>query len=344
MKYLIYLFLTFSFLQCKTNTSQEQDTDEVSEYKSPDRVFLEIYDQVLKEYISTEGDIEILAEGYNWSEGPVWIESEQKLLFSDVPENTIYEWSDSSGAKQYLKPSGLTDGSKPSREPGSNGLAIDGKGNLILCQHGDRKVSRMISSVSNPSPQYEGLATSYNGKKFNSPNDLHIGNDGFIVFTDPPYGLLNREIRDIPFCGVYLWEEGQDVKLLIDTISNPNGIALSKNESKLYIANSNHGKAIWYVYDFDKNKKQVSNGKIFYDATALVKTRPGLPDGMKIHSSGLIFGTGPGGVHIFHPDGRHLGLIATNKPTANCAFDTREDYLYMTADDQLLRIKIGKYN
>lgn len=342
MKIIISLLITFSFVQCKNNAADPTKVSPEEEYKSPDRVFVEIYDYALKEYISTDGAIEVLAEGFNWSEGPVWVESLQKLLFSDVPENKVYEWTEKEGAKLFLEPSGLTDDSPKSREPGSNGLALNGDGHLVLCQHGDRRIAVMDSKIKNPSPQYTSLASNFQGKKFNSPNDLHISKDGFIVFTDPPYGLLNQEVRELPFCGVYLWEKGKEVKLLIDTISNPNGIALSGDESKLYIANSNHGKAVWYEYDFDPKKKEVANGKIFYNATALVGDRPGLPDGMKIHSSGLIFGTGPGGVHIFHPDGRHLGLIATNKPTANCAFDADEEYLYMTADDELLRIKIGK--
>jgi gluconolactonase len=293
----------------------------------------------LHEYFYTGGILDTLGSGYNWSEGPVWISSTQTLLFSDVPENKIYQWKEGKQPRVYLDPSGYTSEQSRGGEPGSNGLALDATMNLILCQHGDRRVARMATAVTRPESSFETLAENYMGKKFNSPNDLCIAKDGKIFFTDPPYGLPSTQAREIDFNGVYRVDPNGRVTLLIDSLSRPNGIALSPDEKTLYVANSDPEQASWYAYQLDNNKNIVSGG-ILADVTDMVPNHPGLPDGMKVHSTGIILGTGPGGVHIIAPDGSIMGRIHTGKPTSNCALDDQENFLYMTADDQLLRIAI----
>ncbi len=326
--------LVLAFCSCKN------DNDIASPGEQTKTSIIEVLDNRLKDYIKTTASLDTLGEGYNWAEGPLWLPSISTLIFSDVPENKIYQWKEGQQVSLYLEPSGYTGEVPRGGEPGSNGLALDSDGHLILAQHGDRRIARMNTSIDAPSPDFHTISGEFQGKKFNSPNDLCVANDGKIFFTDPPYGLVNEEARETNFQGVYLIDTDGNVKLLIDSISRPNGIALSNNEDKLYIACSDPEKAVWYEYTLSQDKANITAGKILYDVTDMVGKKPGLPDGLRVHSSGLLFCTGPGGVHILDPSGQPLGLIKTNKGTANCTFDDREEYLYMTADDQLLRIKL----
>ncbi|NQU54721.1 MAG: SMP-30/gluconolactonase/LRE family protein [Bacteroidetes bacterium] len=294
------------------------------------------------EIIPENAKIEILAEGFEWTEGPLWLEKENKLIFSDIPPNSIFEWTEKSGVKLYMKPSGYTNKKPRGGEVGSNGLLLSPEGDLILCQHGDRRIAKMTSSIKNPKAEFETLSDSYKGKKLNSPNDAVYSKNGNLYFTDPPYGLeLNMEdpTKEIDSQGVYKLNKNGEVTLLTKELSRPNGIAFSPDESKLYVANSDPEKAIWMVYDVT-NTGLIENGKVFYDVTDKTKTLKGLPDGMKVHPKGWIFATGPGGVLIFTPEGEHLGTIFTGEATANCTFNHDYSVLYMTADDYLLRVKL----
>lgn len=302
---------------------------------------VERLDVALDNIISTDAQIEILAEGFVWSEGPVWVEAESMLLFSDVPKNTIYKWTEDKGAEVYLTPSGFTGTETTSREPGSNGLLLDTNGRLVLCQHGNRQMAYMNASLSNPKPEYIALADRYDGKKFNSPNDAaYRGKD--LYFTDPPYGLPEREndpSKEIPFHGVYRATSSGEVMLVIDSLTRPNGIAFFPDNSTFIVANSDPGKAIWYRYSLGENDS-IIHSSIFYDATENTKTESGLPDGLKIDMHGNVFATGPGGVWIFSSDGKVLGKIKLPVPTANCALTPDEKTLYITADKYLLRVKL----
>ena len=264
--------------------------------------------------------IEKLAEGYQWTEGPVWIARGQYLLFSDVPGNAMHRWSQKDGASVFLKPSGY-DGPDPSmfREPGSNGL-IPGPGNtILLADHGNRSVARLDLATKRKT----FLASRYDGKKFNSPNDLVLARNGAIYFTDPPYGLAG--MNDSPHKeqkvnGVYRLDPDGKVTLVEAGLTWPNGIILSPDERRLYITVSDPKHAVVMVYDRGR-EGAISNGRVFADMTAAVSDQnPGLPDGMGIDSSGNLFSTGPGGVHVFAPDGRELGLIRTGAAIANCTF------------------------
>lgn len=299
-------------------------------------------DPLLYDIIPQDAKVEILAEGHEWTEGPLWLEDENKLIYSDIPKNSIFEWSEKGGKKLYLKPSGYTGKTGRNGEAGSNGLLLNSKNELILCQHGDRRIAKMESGISDPKPGYSTLVRDYEGKRLNSPNDAAFHKNGDLYFTDPPYGLqqnINDPLKELDFQGVYRLQKNGTLTLLTKKLSRPNGIAFSPDFTKIYVANSDPTKAIWMVYELAENGL-LENGKVFFDATDKVKKMKGLPDGMKVHPEGYIFATGPGGVLIFTPDAIHLGTVFTGEATANCAFNEDFSMLYITADDYLLRIKL----
>jgi len=292
--------------------------------------------------IPTDSKIEILAEGFGWSEGPLWLPTENKLIFSDIPSNSIFEWTEKGGAKLYLKPAGYTGKEKRGGETGSNGLLLSPGGELVLCQHGDRRVAKMNTKLSNPKADFTTIAGSYSDKKLNSPNDAVYDQKGNLYFTDPPYGLEQNDkdpLKELDFQGVYKVDNKGRITLLTKELSRPNGVAFSPDYKKLYVANSDPEKAIWMVYDVDENGL-LKNGKQFYDVTDKTKTLKGLPDGLKVHKNGWVFATGPGGVLIFTSEGEHLGTIFTGEATANCAFNSDYTELFMTADNYLLRVRM----
>ncbi|MBX2963665.1 MAG: SMP-30/gluconolactonase/LRE family protein [Cyclobacteriaceae bacterium] len=302
---------------------------------------IERLDAALDGIITTNAQIEILAEGFVWSEGPVWVEAENMLLFSDVPKNTVYKWTEASGKQVYLAPSGFTGTKSESKEPGSNGLLLNSNGKLVLCQHGDRRMAVMNATLADPKPEFITLADQYDGKKFNSPNDAAFrGNDLF--FTDPPYGLPQQTsdpTKEIPFQGIYKVSPEGSVTLMIDSLTRPNGIAFFPDNSTFIVANSDPQKAIWYRYSLGENDS-IIHSSVFYDATENTKTEAGLPDGLKIDQQGNVFATGPGGIWIFNADGKVLGKIQLPVPTANCALSSDQKTLYITADRYLLRVKL----
>lgn len=300
---------------------------------------IERLDPALDTIISGSATIEIIAEGFDWSEGPLWIEAENMLLFSDVPRNTIYKWTVERGSEVYLTPSGFTGIETKSNEPGSNGLLLDDEGYLVLCQHGDRRLAIMNAPHNDPKPIFTTLADKFNGKRFNSPNDaVLLGNDYY--FTDPPYGLpqqTNDPNKEIPFQGIYKVFADGSIKLLVDSLTRPNGLAFTP-DGKLIVANSDPKKARWY--QFELSDTAVISGRIFFDATNLNGTDKGLPDGLKIDSHGNIFATGPGGVWIFNSTGKVLGKLKLPEATSNCALSPDEKTLYITADMYVLRVKL----
>jgi gluconolactonase len=286
---------------------------------------------------------EIVAEGFEWSEGPVWLPEQDILLFSDIPVNSVFQWSEKEGLKLYLKPSGYTDTIKRTGEPGSNGLLLDKEGRLVLCQHGDRRMARMDAPLDNPEPRFITLTDKWQGKRYNSPNDAVFNSRGDLFFTDPAYGLekgFEDPKREINFTGVYKLSAEGVLTLLTDKLTAPNGIGLSPDESKLYVANSGGGdQALWMEYRF-KDDGTIDEGKVFCSASEKAKTEGGGCDGLKVRKDGIVFATGPGGVWVISADGKHLGTIKTGQATANCALDDEGRYLYMTADMYLMRIRL----
>ena len=296
-------------------------------------------DAALDAIIPKDAIIEILAGGFDWSEGPVWVKGKEggHVLFSDIPKNMIWKWSEKDGLKEFLKPSGYTGKEKfTGKEPGSNGLALDKDGTLILCQHGDRRVSKLVDG------KFVTLVDKYDGKRLNSPNDLSIRKNGDIYFTDPPYGLpdqMKDKAKELDFQGVYRLTPKGELTLLTKEMTRPNGICFSPDEKTLYVANSDPELANWKAFPV-KADGTLGEGKVFFDSTAAVKDKkPGLPDGMKCDKAGNLFATGPGGVYIFDKTGKHLGTLATGVPTANCGFGDDGSTLYITADKNLVRVK-----
>jgi gluconolactonase len=287
--------------------------------------------------VPADAVIEKLAEGFDWSEGPVWVRLGGYLLFSDVPQNTVFKWQEGAGVTIFVKPSGYTGGTPRGGEPGSNGLLLDSGGHLILCQHGDRRVARREDDG-----KFTTLADRYQGKRLNSPNDGVYKSNGDIYFTDPPYGLLKLNDdpqKELEFNGVYRLSGGA-LTLLTKEMTFPNGIAFSPDEKTLYVANSDPKKAIWMAYDV-KSDGTLGKGRVFFDATNWTANEKGLPDGMKVDQAGNLFATGPGGVNVFAPDGTHLGRFATGEATANCGFGGDDGTtLYITADMYLCRVKL----
>ncbi|MEK7254312.1 MAG: SMP-30/gluconolactonase/LRE family protein [Bacteroidota bacterium] len=297
----------------------------------------------LDSLIAPDAEIEVLADGFEWTEGPVWLAKDSSLLFSDIPPNKIMKWKEGGGVQLYLTPSGYTSkDSATMKEPGSNGLLLDSQGRLVLCQHGDRRIARMNAPLEKPKPDFTTLAGKWNGKRLNSPNDAVFDSKGNLWFTDPPYGLTKQADdpdREIPFQGVYRLRQNGQVDLMIDSLSRPNGIAFSPDGTKLYVANSDPDRAIWMVYDVQPNGS-LANGKVFFDATEDAKVMKGLPDGLKVSQQGVVFASGPGGIWIFKPDATLLGKINTGQATSNCTFGNDGKALYITADMYLMRVKL----
>ena len=301
---------------------------------------LERSDPALDKIISAKA--EVIAEGFEWSEGPLWIEKHKMLLFSDVPKNTIYKWTEEKGKEVYLTPSGYTETIQRSGETGSNGLILDLNSNLVLCQHGNRQMARMNSALNDPKPSFTTVAGTYLGKRFNSPNDAVYNSKGELFFTDPPYGLekqMNDPEKEIPFQGVYKVKTNGEVLLLVDSVTRPNGIAFFPGEKQLIIANSDPAKPNWYIYDVSE-AGTLHNGKIFYSVAGYDRSLKGLPDGLKIDKNGNVFASGPGGIYIFNSEGKKLGLFKLENATSNCALSTDEKMLYITNDKRVLRLKM----
>lgn len=293
----------------------------------------------LEALIARDARIERLADGFRWSEGPVWIDGSDYLLLSDVPGNKMYRWSEADGLSVFLDPSGYAGTDQTIfREPGSNGL-IRGPGNtILLADHGNRAVARL--DLATRAKTF--LATHYNRKRFNSPNDLVLASDGSIYFTDPPYGLegLNASPhKELAHNGVYRLRPSGEVELLDDSLTFPNGIILSPDERTLYVAISDPDRPVIMAYALD-GAGGITGKRLFTDMTEFVKRGlPGLPDGMAIDAKGNLFATGPGGVHVFTPEGTRLGRIDTGTAVANCAFGEDGRTLFLASNNFLARIR-----
>jgi gluconolactonase len=293
-------------------------------------------DSRLDQLIPSDARIEVLASGFDWTEGPVWVRNGGYLLFSDIPRNSVMKWKEGEGASLFIKPSGYTGVTDYGAEPGCNGLAMDSMGRLHSCEHGDRRISRLEKEGGKKT-----LVDSYMGKRLNSPNDLAFKSNGDLYFTDPPYGLPKQwddPRRELDFCGVYRLAKDGKLTLLTKEMTRPNGLAFSPDEKTLYVAQSDPAAAVWMAFPV-KGDGTLAKGRVFHDATPLVGKLKGLPDGMKVDRAGNLFATGPGGVNIFSPDGRRLGRIDTGENTANCNWGDDGSVLYITADMYICRVK-----
>jgi gluconolactonase len=296
---------------------------------------IERFDPAFDQLVAADTKVEKLAEGFRWAEGPVWYEG--AIVFSDVPANTAFRWKEGmTEAEVFLKPSGLLEPNPAFREPGSNGLTRDPQGRLLLCQHGERRVARYENG------KFTTLADRYEGKRFNTPNDLAVRRSGEIYFTDPPYGFKEVDtspLRELPWHGVYRIAHDGKVTLLVKNIRYPNGIAFSPDEKTLYIGSTEDANGHIEAFDVQPDGT-LANQRVFFDARPLSKPdAPGSCDGMKIDRDGNVWTSGPGGILVITPAGKLIGRINTGVPTANCNWGDDGGTLYITANHFLLRVK-----
>ena len=277
----------------------------------------------LKGIVADGASPEKLADGFQFIEGPVWM-PDGYLIFSDIPNNVLLKWDP--GTKKvsdFRRPSGNT-----------NGSTLDLQGRLICCEHSGRRVSRREQDGT-----YSTIVDRYEGKRLNSPNDIVFHSDGSMYFTDPPYGLAGQDkdpAKELPFNGVYRFKDGR-LTLLTRELTRPNGLAFSPDQKTLYVANSDPERKIWMAYPV-KEDGTLGTGKVFADVTE--SKEDGLPDGMKVDRKGNLYCTGPGGVWVFDPSGKHLGTIRPAEVPANCGWGDDGKTLYMTARGGLYRIRL----
>ena len=322
--------------------------DAVKSHSAPYPTFGSIsrLDSTVDSLIPAEAKLEKLAEGFEWTEGPVWVKGKGKadgyLLFSEIPLNTIYKWQEGKGVSVFMRPAGYHGERTDMKEPGTNGLMINKKGELVMCQHGNRRIAR-LASLARPAGKQIPVAEKYDGKRFNSPNDLVQHASGDIFFTDPPYGLAKQmedKEKEIPFQGVYRLDTKGKVHLVSDQMERPNGIGLAPDGKTLYVANSHGPRPIIMAFEV-KADRTTGPGRMFFNGAALKEKNPDLKgafDGMAVDKAGNLFATGPGGVLIISPEGKHLGTVMTGEATANCKFGGDGKSLYITADMYLARI------
>lgn len=285
--------------------------------------------------------IEKLAGGFVFTEGPLWVsrawEGNPFLLFSDVPGNTIYKWTPSSSAPVEFKKPVFEGEVEEGRYAGSNGLTLDADGNLFVAEHGNRRISKVT-----PDGNWTTFVDEFEGKRFNSPNDLVWRDADWLYFTDPPYGLVGQdesEDKDLDFNGIFrVSTDGETVEMLDSRMTRPNGIGFSPDGKTMYVANSDPAEKVWLAYGV-RDDGTLTLSRPFYDVTD--QMAEGLPDGLKLDNQGNLFATGPGGVWIFSPDGTHLGTIQPTEVPANVAWGDDGSTLYMTARTGLYRIKLA---
>ncbi len=296
------------------------------------------YVQGFDKLVDRRESVHLEAQGATWAEGPAWITDRGFLLLSDPPKNRMYRWTPGTSSLEiFLEPSGGTD-TKGFREPGSNGLKPAGPGMLLMADSGNRAVALLDLRTK----AKRLLAQRFEGKKFNSPNDLTVGPDGAIWFTDPPYGLegINASpLKEQTANRVYRLDPDGKVTAVESELNYPNGIVFSPDGRTLYVSNSDPERAIILAWDVSAQGR-LSRRRVFADMTALAaKGMPGLPDGMCMDERGDLWAASPGGIHVFSPDGRALGLVSTGATISNCTFGGADGRtLFMTSTHVLVSL------
>ncbi len=329
---------------CSNSNTSEKNSSKQDSIISPvnSNIHVEIIKPEALKLLDSNSKPEIIASGFTWTEGPLYVPDGDYLLFSDIPNNKVYKWKRNGDTATFLQPSGFTGTVYHGKEPGSNGLLFNKQHELVLMQHGDRRISKLNAPLQQPRPDFIPLVTNYEGKKLNSPNDGVMAADGSIYFTDPPYGLangINDTAKQLSFQGVYLLKPDGELKLFTDELKFPNGIALSPDGKYLYVSNSDPVNKIWMQYELDENGMKKS-GKIFYRAKEDEGIADGNPDGMKINKEGYIFAAGPQGILIFNPTGELIARIYTGRLTANCAFGKDQKELFITCSKDVMLINL----
>jgi gluconolactonase len=296
----------------------------------------------LDQLLAPDARIEIVAAGIGHAEGPVWVPDSSMLLFTDAPTRTVYRWSAKSGLTKFLEHTGYTGRMPYGEEPGSNGLALDHRGNLLICDHGDRRLASLPLAASKSGKRT--LTDNFEGKRYNSPNDVvvHPTNQS-IYFTDPPYGLPQQRQdvvnRELPVCGVYRLAPNGKVTQEIKDLPLPNGLAFSPDGRTLYVSQSDSLRPIIMAYAVRPNG-QLGKGRVFFDMSKLNRTRPKeTPDGLKTDRNGNVWASGFGGMVVLSAQGQHLGTIDTGEVVANCAWGDDGRTLYIASGSFLCRVK-----
>lgn len=285
--------------------------------------------------VPTDAKVEQIATITGFSEGPVWTHKGY-LLFSDIPGNAIMKWTPDGNLSVFRKPSGY-DGkdAPPGAFIGSNGLTLDQQGRLIICEHGNRRVTRLEKDGT-----LTVLADRYEGKRLNSPNDVIASSNGAIYFTDPPFGLAKTDddpAKELKFNGVYRWTGGK-LQLLTTELDHPNGLAFSPDQKYLYLSNSSPTRRLWMRFEV-RSDGGLADGKVLLDASG--SPEEGNPDGMKVDKKGNIYATGPGGLWLLTPSGKHIGTIVLPSNPANCAWGDKDGKtLYITAGTGVYRVRL----
>jgi gluconolactonase len=306
-----------------------------------DEARIDRWDPAMDAIVPKDWKIEKLAEGFGWAEGPIWVKNGGYLLFTDVPGNKMWKWSQNGGLEKFLDPSGAANPDPAVwREAGANGISIYDKKSIVYADTGNRVIQRLDLKTRKKS----ALASSFEGKKFASPNDVAKMKSGVLFFTDPPYGFKKFDEapeKEITFNGVYRAGKDGKVSVIEKDLHRPNGVALSPDEGTLYVTQSEPTRAIIMAYTLDK-RGNVTGKKLFADVTDLVGANaPGLPDGLTVAADGTLFTSGPGGVLVFSKDGKRLGRIWDGKATANCKFGEDGKTLFLTSSNMVARIRLN---
>lgn len=329
---------------------QPKKVEQTSTPAEPSVGSIERIDPALDAIVPASARIEKIGSGFEFTEGPIYMR-EGYLLFSDVPGNVIRKWTPEGGAVDFRRPSGY-DGTDAPKGAfiGSNGLTCDKEGRLVICEHGNGRVTRLEKDG-----KLTVLAAKYQGKRLNSPNDAVYKSDGSLYFTDPPYGFPKQDQdpkKELEFNGVYRLNPDGKLILLTKEMTRPNGLGFSPDEKYLYVANSDEARKVWMKFEV-KPDGTLREGKVLADVTS--NKEDGLPDGMKLDVNGNLYGTGPGGVWIFSPEGKHLGTIKPPETPANIHWgkfaktnaeaamtrDEKATTLYITARTGLYRIQLS---
>jgi gluconolactonase len=301
-------------------------------------VTFEQLDSRFEAIVPQRARVEVVASGFSWVEGPAWDRRGKRLLFSDIPNNSVLEWREGQAPRLFLRPSGYTGSAAfAGPEPGSNGLYFDAAGRLLLCQHGDRRIARLESDG-----RFTTLVERYQGKRINSPNDLVLKSNGDLFFTDPPFGLpkqLEDPNQEQEVNGVYCLSTAGLVTLLTKEVRFPNGIGFAPDEKTLYVSDADAKHPRWFAFEV-KADGTLGAARVFADGAAWVGNGPGVADGLEVDAAGNVFGTGPGGIYVFSPRGELLGRIATGVKTANLEWGDDGSTLYITADTTIRRVRL----
>jgi gluconolactonase len=295
---------------------------------------IERLDPRLDAVLPADARVQVVTSGARWAEGPLWDPRLGALLFSDVPRNAVFQWSPRGGTVAVLRPSGYTSTDPfTGNQPGASGLTFDRDGRLVLCQHGDRRIARRESDG-----RLTAVVERYQGKRLNSPEDLVYDAHGALYFTDPPFGLprgFDDPGKDLDFQGVYRLAPDGTLEAVVIDLRAPDGLAFSPDGATLYVSNADPANPLWMAYPV-KPDGSVGPGRVFADARGM--DGEGLPNGLKVDDAGNVFATGPGGVHIFAPDGTRLGRILTLTATGNAAWGDDGHSLYIAANQRILRV------